>query len=139
MEGIDLPAHDITDRTAMLALASAGPPGLHPQLRGDDDVDGCARDPELAYRANGMGVQNLALAAGQRGALSSCRSAPTRSSTAPRPSPITNGRPAVPINAYGRSKLAGEWYAQHLLTRAYIVRTAWLYAVEGTQLPAPHA
>jgi dTDP-4-dehydrorhamnose reductase len=45
----------------------------------------------------------------------------------------------VPINAYGRSKLAGEWYAQHLLTRAYIVRTAWLYAVEGTQLPAPHA
>jgi dTDP-4-dehydrorhamnose reductase len=32
-----------------------------------------------------------------------------------------------PLNVYARSKLAGEWYAQRLAPRFYIVRTAWLY------------
>jgi len=37
----------------------------------------------------------------------------------------------APINPYARSKLAGEWFAAHLLNRSYIVRTAWLSARGG--------
>ena len=36
---------------------------------------------------------------------------------------------------YGRSKLAGEWYAQHLMEKFYIVRTAWLYGKGGGKFP----
>ena len=41
-----------------------------------------------------------------------------------------------PINAYGHSKLAGERYAQSILQRFYIVRTAWLYAAGGNNFPS---
>jgi dTDP-4-dehydrorhamnose reductase len=36
-----------------------------------------------------------------------------------------------PINAYAKSKLAGEFFTRTLLNRFYIVRTAWLYAQGG--------
>ncbi len=65
--GIDLPDHDISDRAAMLELARTFRPDLILNAAAMTDVDGCARNPELAYRVNGMGTQNLALAAAQRG------------------------------------------------------------------------
>lgn len=134
VEGIDLPAHDITDRTAMLALAAQVHPDLILNSAAMTNVDGCARDPELAYRANGMGVQNLALAAASVGAeFMQISTNEVFDGTATEP--YHEWASCRPINAYGRSKLAGEWYAQHLLTRAYIVRTAWLYAVEGRNFP----
>jgi dTDP-4-dehydrorhamnose reductase len=40
-----------------------------------------------------------------------------------------------PINSYGRSKLEGERWVQSILSRYYIVRTAWLYG-GGNDFPA---
>ncbi|MFN2283110.1 MAG: dTDP-4-dehydrorhamnose reductase, partial [Anaerolineae bacterium] len=132
--GLDLPEHDITDHGALLALTRDFRPDLilHPAAL--TNVDGCARDPALAYRVNGMGTQNVALAAAEVGAemlyvstnevFDGCATEPYHEWAA------TN-----PINAYGRSKLAGEWYTQHLLARFYIVRTVWLYAAGGRNFP----
>ena len=39
--------------------------------------------------------------------------------------------PHAPRNPYGRSKAAAEAHVRALLSRAYIVRTAWLYAPGG--------
>lgn len=134
VEGIDLPAHDITNRGAVLALAAQIHPDLILNSAAMTNVDGCARDPELAYRANGMGAQNLALAAASVGAeFMQISTNEVFDGTATEP--YHEWASCRPINAYGRSKLAGEWYAQHLLTRFYIVRTAWLYAVEGRNFP----
>lgn len=52
--------------------------------------------------------------------------------------PYTEFDALNPINAYARSKLAGEWYTRHLLTRFYIVRIAWLYALGGRNFTNPH-
>ncbi len=132
--GLDLPEHDITDRAALEAVVRDFRPDLilHPAAM--TDVDGCARNPEAAYRVNGMGTQNVALAAAGVGAellyVSTNEVFDGRTDT-----PYDEWSPRHPINAYGRSKMAGEWYVEHLLRRFYIVRTAWLYAPGGRNFP----
>lgn len=132
--GVDLPEHDITDRVGLTARARDFGPDLilHPAAM--TNVDGCARDPALAYRVNGMGTQNLALVAAELGAemlYVSTNEVFDGTATEPYHEWATRN----PINAYGRSKRAGEWYVEHLLTRFYIVRTAWLYAAGGRNFP----
>ncbi len=108
-------------------VASAADLIIHPAAY--TDVDGCARDPDLAYRTNALGTRYVALAA--------------RRLNAPLVYISTNevfagdaGRPyyeydlPAPINAYGRSKLAGELIVRELLERCYIVRIAWLFGGE---------
>jgi dTDP-4-dehydrorhamnose reductase len=98
------------------------------------DVDGCARAPETAYRVNGLGTQNVALACqANDAALLYVSTNEVFDGTADRP--YQEFDRTNPINAYARSKLAGEWYTHHLLTRFFIVRTAWLYAPGGRNFP----
>jgi len=132
--GVDLPEYDITDRGALRAAIRDFRPDLilHPAAM--TDVEGCARDPDLAYRVNGMGTQNVALAAAEVGAEMLYVST-NEVFDGQATEPYHEWAPRNPINAYGRSKLAGEWYVQNLLTRFYIVRTAWLYAPGGRNFP----
>jgi dTDP-4-dehydrorhamnose reductase len=90
------------------------------------DVDGCARDPERAYRVNGLGAQYVALACRRLGAALlyvSTNEVFDGAATAPY---FEYDRPA-PINAYARSKWAGEQAVREALDRFYIVRVAWLF------------
>lgn len=132
--GVDLPEYDITDRGALRAAIRDFRPDLilHPAAM--TDVEGCARDPDLAYRVNGMGTQNVALAAAEVGAEMLYVST-NEVFDGQATEPYHEWAPRNPINAYGRSKLAGEWYVQNLLTRFFIVRTAWLYAPGGRNFP----
>jgi dTDP-4-dehydrorhamnose reductase len=49
--------------------------------------------------------------------------------------PYRPDTPPAPLNAYGRSKLAGEVAAREA-SQAFIVRTAWLYGAGGPNFPA---
>jgi dTDP-4-dehydrorhamnose reductase len=85
-------------------------------------------------RVNGDGARNVALACRQADAVllyvstnevfDGAKGEPYLETDEPRP-----------INAYGRSKLAGEEHVRSLLQRAYVVRTAWLYG-GGNDFPA---
>ena len=106
------------------------------------DVDGCARDPELAEARNGLATGRLADETAARGidlivvstneVFDGLRPAHGRG--------YWPGDPPNPINAYGASKREGE----RLAARAYdvtagnlgIVRTAWLYGPPGNDFPA---
>ena len=62
-----------------------------------------------------------------------CR--PTTCSPATPTAPYPEDAPTAPLNAYGRSKLAGERAVLRPLPDAgYVVRTAWLYGAHGPQL-----
>jgi dTDP-4-dehydrorhamnose reductase len=134
LAGCDLPDVDVNDRAAIAEAVAAFRPDVVIHAAAWTDVDGCARDPERAYRVNGLGTQNVALACAACGAaLAYVSSNEVFDGTATEP--YREWDPPHPINPYGRSKAAGEWFTTHLLTRFYIVRTAWLYAPGGRNFP----
>jgi len=133
--GIDLPEYDICQGPAIRqAIADFGPDVvIHGAAM--TNVDGCERDPDAAYRINGLGTQNVALACQDAGAAMVCVS--TNEVFDGRASePYLEWDPPNPVGVYGRSKLAGERVTEMLLDRFYIVRTAWLYSRGGNNFPS---
>ncbi|MEI7645422.1 MAG: dTDP-4-dehydrorhamnose reductase [Chloroflexales bacterium] len=93
------------------------------------NVDGCARDPERAYRVNALGTKYVAMACRRLGApLVYISTNEIFAGDASRP--YLEYDSAAPINTYGRSKWAGEQAVRELLRDFYIVRVAWLYGGE---------
>ena len=128
--GADLPEVDITRPASIEAAVEAARPDLIIHCAAMTDVDGAARDPALAYRVNGLGTQNVALAAAR------AETPLVYIST----NEVFDGSQAQPylefdaphaVNPYGQSKQAGEWFVTHLTRRFYIIRIAWLAAPGG--------
>ena len=134
LSGCDLPDLDITDREPITAAIVDFRPDVVIHAAAWTHVDGCARDPEKAYRVNALGTQNVALACAQANAAMVYIST-NEVFDGEATEPYREWDPIRPINPYGRSKAAGEWFVRHLLTRFYIVRTAWLYAPGGRNFP----
>lgn len=130
LAGIDLPEVDIGNREALFAAVQAAQPELVIHTAAYTDVEGCARDPALAYRVNALGTQNVALACQETGA------ALVHISTnevlgGDNPAGYEEWMPLNPGNPYARSKAAAEVFVRRLLPRAYIVRIAWAFAPGG--------
>ncbi|HZQ10991.1 MAG TPA: dTDP-4-dehydrorhamnose reductase [Anaerolineae bacterium] len=124
---------DITDRANIPRLADLAP-DLVIHTAAMTNVDGAARDPVTAFRINAFGTQNVALAC-QRANAALVYISTNEVFDGTKAAPYLEFDPTHPINVYGKSKLAGEWYSQHLLQKFYIVRTAWLYARGGGKFP----
>ncbi|GAA3793077.1 dTDP-4-dehydrorhamnose reductase [Sphaerisporangium flaviroseum] len=84
-----------------------------------------------ALAVNGNGVRALALACEDLGArLFHISTDYVFDGTAG--GPYAEYHPVAPVNAYGRTKLAGERAVLEVLPeRGYVVRTAWLYGASG--------
>jgi dTDP-4-dehydrorhamnose reductase len=127
---IDLPEVDITNRQSIGKYIQDVNPEIVIHCAAYTDVDGCARNPKLAYEVNGLGTQNVALACQETGSVL------VHLST----NEIFAGNcfegyeewmSPDPINPYGHSKAAAETFVKALVPRFYIVRTAWLFAPGG--------
>ncbi len=95
------------------------------------DVDGAETAEEAATAVNGTGVRHLAEACAASGARLLHVSTDYVFSGQAR-TPYAEDAPTSPVNAYGRSKLAGERAVAAALPRTgYVVRTAWLYGEHG--------
>ncbi len=133
--GIDVPEYDITAYPGIVDAIGAFEPQLVVHAAAYTNVDGCARDPDLANRVNGLGTQNIALACQRCGAgMVYISTNEVFDGRADRPYLETDS--ANPINPYARSKHMGEVYVRSLLSRYYIVRIAWLFSPGGNNFPA---
>ncbi|MBK8900200.1 MAG: dTDP-4-dehydrorhamnose reductase [Anaerolineaceae bacterium] len=121
---------DITDREAVFTAVSTTTPNLIIHCAAYTNVDGCAKDPEYAYKVNGLGTQNVALACQQSGAAM-VHISTNEVFAGDNPAGYEEWMPLSAVNPYGRSKAAAEVHVQNLLLRYYIVRPAWLYAPQG--------
>lgn len=126
----DITAHDIVDTLAALR------PDIILHCAAMTNVDGCARDPDLAFNINAFGTQNVAHACLRCNAdMVAVSTNEVFDGTATQP--YVENAPTNPTNPYGSSKRAGEQMAaRYLKDRLYIVRTAWVYAPEGNNFPA---
>ena len=125
---------DITDGDSVMDFIVKSNPDIVINSAAYTDVDGCESNPDLAYNVNGEGVKNLALA---------CREVdcPLVHISTDYVFNGQNDRPWVeddeigPISIYGKSKLKGEEHIKEILEKYFIVRTAWLYGVNGRNFP----
>jgi dTDP-4-dehydrorhamnose reductase len=132
--GIDLPDHDITRRAPLAALIADLQPDVVINSAAWTDVDGCARNPEAAMRANALGPHNLALICAEHD-IDLVQISTNEVFAGTQPDGYYEWEPANPINGYGRSKAAGEFHVRTLHRRHYIVRTAWLYSAASRNFP----
>ncbi|MBM7084935.1 dTDP-4-dehydrorhamnose reductase [Micromonospora humidisoli] len=95
------------------------------------DVDGAERDEAAATAINGDGVAHLARACAGHGARL-LHVSTDYVFAGDADTPYAEDAPTDPVNAYGRSKLAGERAVVRFLPETgYLVRTAWLYGAHG--------
>jgi dTDP-4-dehydrorhamnose reductase len=137
-EGMELPAWeplDITDLNAVTTSLKRHRPDFVVHGAAYTDVDGCERNPDLAFRINAMGTWNLAAICGADSIPLAYISTDFVFDGA-KGTPYTEFDPTHPISHYGASKLAGEKTVAQLCRQHFIVRTQWLYGVHGKCFPA---
>ena len=98
------------------------------------DVDGCEKNPELAFAVNRDGALNVASAARATGArllfLSSDYVFDGK-----KTQPYETGDTRNPQSVYGRSKAEAEMALIEMLPESCIVRTSWLFGTGGKCFP----
>ncbi len=104
--------------------------GLHPQVivntAAMHHVENCEREPKKAFAVNALGARDLASVAGEIGAslihvstdyvFDGAKRSPYEESDAPRP-----------LNVYGNTKLAGEYFLRSTAERHFVLRTSAIY------------
>jgi dTDP-4-dehydrorhamnose reductase len=128
---VDLPECDILNRSRFNSIVTEFQPDVVIHSAAYTNVDGCARDPDVAYRVNALGTRNVALACQNTGCAMVYIST-NEVFDGRKTEPYLEFDPPNPINIYARSKLAGEQFTRDLLDKFYIVRTAWLYGRGGS-------
>jgi dTDP-4-dehydrorhamnose reductase len=128
---------DITDEAAVAEVVHGAAPSLVLNAAAWTDVDGCEADPQRAHLVNAIGPWWLARACSRVGATLVHVSTDyvfdgsTPIGPGGQPRGWTEFDPVAPINAYGRSKAAGEQLVREALPAHHIVRTAWVNGARG--------
>ena len=125
---------DITDKDKTMEIIRENNPDIVINSAAYTDVDGCETNQDLAYAVNGEGVKNLALACRKIDCpLVHVSTDYVFDGTAR--DPIPEDGEIGPISVYGKSKLMGEQAIEEILDKYFIVRTAWLYGINGKNFP----
>jgi dTDP-4-dehydrorhamnose reductase len=133
---------DVVDEAAVESVFARARPEAAVNCAAWTDVDGAETQRERAHAVNADGAGNLARAAARAGVplvhVSTdyvfAGDAPHDPSGAPRP--YVESDPTGPRSVYGETKLAGELQVLAASLRHAIVRSSWLFGVDGPNFAA---
>jgi dTDP-4-dehydrorhamnose reductase len=134
---VDLAELDITDESAVHAFFERERPEATVNCAAWTDVDGAETKQDLAHAVNAEGAGNLARAAAASGTpLLHISTDYVFDGTPPldadgQPRPYLESDPTGPRSVYGSTKLEGEQQVLAASRDHTVVRTAWLYGVDG--------
>ncbi len=128
--GADLNDFDITDREQTLSFICECRPDAVVHCAAYTAVDRAEDDEETCRKVNVLGTENIALACKEIDAkmlyVSTDYVYGGKGSEPFLPTDKTN-----PKSVYGLTKLDGENAVRELLTRYYVVRTSWVFGING--------
>jgi dTDP-4-dehydrorhamnose reductase len=121
---------DICDRGAVVAAVQRASPTVIVNAAAYTKVDQAEIEPERAFSSNCDGPALLADVCAKRG-LPLVHVSTDYVFDGTKPTPYMETDPVAPMNAYGRSKEAGEQAIRARLEHHIILRTAWVYGAHG--------
>jgi dTDP-4-dehydrorhamnose reductase len=117
---------ELSDPSSVSTRLNADRPHVIVNTAAMHHVDKCEADPVKAFAVNGLGSKNLALVAKDLGAVlmhvstdyvfDGEKTTPYVETDAPRP-----------LNAYGNSKLSGEYFVRVTAAKHFVLRTSAIY------------
>lgn len=125
---------DITNKDETIEFICENNPDLVINVAAYTDVDGCETNPNKAFNVNAYGVKNLALGSKEV----DCPLVQISTDyvfKGNKREPLVEDDEMGPISVYGKSKLKGEESIVEILDKYFIIRTAWLYGINGKNFP----
>ncbi|PKL66226.1 MAG: dTDP-4-dehydrorhamnose reductase [Methanobacteriales archaeon HGW-Methanobacteriales-1] len=121
---------DITDIEKTIETVKNINPDVVVHAAAFTDVNESETKKDLAYKVNGIGTRNVAVACKESNSalVYICTDY------------VFDGEKGIsyqeydqtnPLSIYGKTKLQGETYIRDILSKFYIVRTSWLYGYHG--------
>lgn len=97
-------------------------------------VDDCEANSDRAYLVNALGARNIAVAAQEQGSklIHISTDYVFGGEAEYHTMPYTEFDIPIPINTYGKSKLAGEKMVQYFCNRHFIIRSSGLFGIAGS-------
>lgn len=124
---------DITNGEEVMLFAERNRPQIIINCSALTDPEYCEKHPEEAFRVNGLGARNMAVAANRILArlvhLSTDDVFDGSADT-----PYREFDPPAPDTYYGKSKLFGEQYVRDFSMTYFIIRSSWLYGTENNRV-----
>jgi len=121
---------DVEDAGALAALLHELRPEVLINTTAFHNVERCEAEPERAFAVNTLAVERLAAACDAQG-IAFAQISTDYVFDGSQETPYGEDDPALPLNAYGVSKLAGELLIRRHAGRTFVFRTSGLYAAKG--------
>jgi dTDP-4-dehydrorhamnose reductase len=129
---------DITDLSAALDAVAGSRPDVIINCAAYTSVNNCETDYAKAHMVNAIGARNMAFCAEKHNAklvhISTDYVFDGRGSrdSLGNITPYREYDTPLPQNVYGKTKLAGEIFVRENCRKYFIMRTAWLYGLVGS-------
>jgi len=128
--GVDVEDFDLTDSVAVAEYIRNYAPDAVMHCAAYTAVDNAEDNRELCFAVNARGTENIARVCKEIGAkllyISTDYVFDGRGNA-----PFETGDPVEPLNVYGASKLAGERAVMDICDKFFIVRTSWVFGING--------